>query len=140
MRLLVDVNVTLDLVLARAPHERAATALWSALERRGRGTGVLAAHAVTTLWYLVGRARGPAIAREVAESLLSVCTVAPVDEPVLRRALSLPGTDFEDAVSAAAAEAVGCDAIVTRDRAGFRHAPVRVIDPATAVAWLQQID
>jgi hypothetical protein len=30
----------------------------------------------------------------------------------------------------------GCDAIVTRDTKGFVDSPVRIIDPATALAWL----
>jgi predicted nucleic acid-binding protein len=62
--------------------------------------------------------------------------VAPVDEKVLRRALSLGWTDFEDAVCASAAEVCGCDAIVTRDAKGFVDSPVRIIDPPTALAWL----
>ena len=41
--------------------------------------------------------------------------MAAVGEDVMRHALVLAWPDFEDAVCAAAAEAGGCDAIVTRD-------------------------
>jgi alkanesulfonate monooxygenase SsuD/methylene tetrahydromethanopterin reductase-like flavin-dependent oxidoreductase (luciferase family) len=44
--------------------------------------------------------------------------------------------DLEAAVCAAAAEAVGCDVIATRDPSGFPDSPVRVSDPATVLAWL----
>jgi hypothetical protein len=44
--------------------------------------------------------------------------------------------DFEDAVGAAAAEAAGCEAVVTRDAAGFANTPVPGIDPPLALALL----
>ncbi len=38
---------------------------------------------------------------------------------------------------AAAAEAAGCDGIVSRDAAGFPDAALPVMDPAAALAWLR---
>jgi alkanesulfonate monooxygenase SsuD/methylene tetrahydromethanopterin reductase-like flavin-dependent oxidoreductase (luciferase family) len=43
---------------------------------------------------------------------------------------------LEGGVCAAAAEAVGCDIIATRDPSGFPDSPVRVSDPTTVLAWL----
>jgi len=70
------------------------------------------------------------------DRLLSVFGVAAVTHAVVRRALVLAWPDFEDAVCAAAAEASGCEAIVTRDPDGYPHAPLPVIDPAAALSWL----
>lgn len=134
-RLLLDVNVVLDVLLERSPHQENAAALWAALET-GRGRGVLAAHAVTTIRYLAQRNRGRGMAREAVEALLAVYEVAPVDGAVLRSALALDWPDLEDAVGAAAAVANNCDALVTRDLEGFRGCPIPVIDPGTALAWL----
>jgi hypothetical protein len=53
-----------------------------------------------------------------------------------RRALALGWPDFEDAVCAAAAEAAGCQAIVTRDLDGFPASPLPVVDPAGALSWI----
>jgi predicted nucleic acid-binding protein len=133
-RLLLDLNVLLDVVLDRAEADKAAR-LWALLET-GRGQGFVPAHGVTTIFYLVARAQGPDFARRAVDALISVFSVAPVDGNVLRRALALNWPDFEDAVCAAAAEACSCDAIVTRDPRGFRGSPVSVIDTATAVAFV----
>jgi PIN domain len=70
--------------------------------------------------------------------LIGVFAVAPVDDAVIRRAIVLAWPDFEDAVCAAAAEASGCDALVTRDPDGYPNAPLPVIDPAAALSWLTQ--
>ncbi len=59
-----------------------------------------------------------------------------MDGAVVRNALALSWPDFEDAVCAAAAQAKDCDAIVSRDPAGFPDSPVPVLDPETALAWL----
>ena len=136
-RTLVDVNVLLDAVLERKPHAAAAARIWAAVET-GRIAGLVPAHAVTTLFYLFAKARGGSAARRSIGQLLTVFGVAPVNLPVLQRALILGWTDFEDAVCAAAAECAGCTLIVTRDAAGFRSSPVRAVDPAGALALLEQ--
>ena len=136
-RLLLDLNVFLDVILDRSPDADVAAALWATIER-GRGHGMVPAHGVTTIFYLLEKARGAAFAREGVERLIRVFNVAPVDDDVVRRALAFAWPDFEDAVCAAAAEASGCDALVTRDPDGYPDAPLPVIDPAAALSWLTQ--
>jgi predicted nucleic acid-binding protein len=132
-RLLLDLNVFLDVILDRRPDADVAAALWAAIER-GQGRGMVPAHGVTTIFYLLEKARGAAFARDGVERLIRVFSVAPVDDNVIRKALTLAWSDFEDAVCAAAADVSGCDALVTRDP----DAPLPVIDPAAALSWLTQ--
>ena len=134
-RLLLDVNVVLDVLLDRRPFAGVASGVWSAVEE-GQATGLVSAHAVTTLHYLNAREVGPRQARETTEALLSVFEVAPVDGPVLNSALALGWRDFEDAVTAAAARQATCDALVTRNPRDFKGSPVRVLTPAETLAWL----
>jgi len=136
-RLLLDLNVFLDVILDRPPDADVAAALWAAIER-GQGHGMIPAHGVTTIFYLLEKARDAAFAREGVERLVGVFAVAPVDDNVVRRALALAWPDFGDAVCAAAAEASSCDALVTRDPGGYPNAPLPVIDPAAALSWLTQ--
>ncbi len=136
-RLLVDVNVLLDAVLVRSPHSEMAARIWAAVED-DRVAGFVPAHGVTTLFYLLAQATGAVAARRAIGDLLTVFKVAAVDHAVIQRALALSWRDFEDAVCAAAAEAAGCDLIVTRDLLGFKGSPVPSVDPATALALLAQ--
>ena len=134
-RLLLDVNVVLDVLLDRAPHADASSVVWAAIEE-GVADGVLAAHAVTTIHYLSAKALGARRARQNTDALLSVFGVAAVDEGVVRTANALGWNDFEDAVTAAAAQRAKCAAIVTRNARDFAGSPVRVLTPAEAAAWL----
>lgn len=134
-RVLLDVNVVLDVLLDRRPFSESASAVWSAVEE-GRGAGLLSAHALTTIHYLNARAVGSREAGLTTDALLSVFDVAPVDRAVLGAALALGWDDFEDAVTAAAAHRARCDALVTRNPRDFKRSPVSVLAPSEAVAWL----
>jgi predicted nucleic acid-binding protein len=135
-RVLVDRNVVLDVLLDRQPHVGASIGVWAAVET-GSAQGLLAAHAVTTIHYLIRRELGLARARRTISTMLRVFGVAVVDGPVIQIALGLPLSDFEDAVTAAAAQFAGCDCIVTRDPRGFRGCGMQVLIPEAAVPLLR---
>jgi len=131
MKILLDMNVILDIFLDRAPHAGASSAVWAAVEN-GQVAGVIAGHAVTTIHYILKGQLGGVAARNTVESILRVLDVAAVDTQVIRRALQFGWVDFEDAVTAAAAESADCEAIVSRDPKGFPHSPIRVLSPEAA--------
>jgi predicted nucleic acid-binding protein len=137
-RVLVDVNVILDVLLSRTPHAAASKAIWAAIELR-RAEGFIAAHAVTTIDYLMRKELGAAGSRRALRMLLRVFSVAPVDRAIIQSALDGDGPDFEDSVTAAAAAAAGCDLIVTRDPKGFRACPVPVFTPEAAAPLIRRL-
>lgn len=134
-KVLIDTNVFLDVLLDRQPHFRASAAVWDAIAD-GKAEGTISAHAVTTVHYLVAGDRDRATASRAIVTLLRVFNVATVDQIVIQVALGLPSTDFEDAVTAAAAHAAGCDFIVTRDPKGFRGSRVRALSPEAVLPLL----
>jgi len=127
-RVLFDINIVLDVLLDRKPYAEASAAAWAAVET-GISEGVLAAHAVTTIHYLVRKEMSATKARRTISAILRVFGVASVDGAVIQEALQLSLSDFEDAVTAAAARLAGCNYIVTRDPRGFRGSPVRSLTP-----------
>jgi predicted nucleic acid-binding protein len=135
-RILFDTNVVLDVLLDREPHVEASAAAWAAVEA-GVSEGMLAAHAATTIHYLVRKEKGNARAKRIVSAILSVFKIAAVDGAALKEALELPFHDFEDAVTAAAARRAGCEYIVTRDPKGFRESPVRALTPEAVAPLLR---
>lgn len=131
-RVLFDVSVILDVLLDRMPHVEASAAAWAAVET-GTAEGLVAAHAVTTVHYLIRKESGTAKAKGVLSAILRVFDVAAVDSAVIQEALQLSCPDFADAMTAAAARHAHCDYIVTRDPKGFRGSSVRTLTPEAAV-------
>jgi len=70
-RVLFDTNVVLDVLLDRQPYVEASASAWAAVET-GASEGMLAAHALTTIYYLVRKERGDAQARRIVSAILRV--------------------------------------------------------------------
>ncbi len=128
MKLLIDINVVLDVILAREPWVSDAAALLSSVEQGG-AEGYVAGHTITTIHYLVARASGRPAATKAIADLLRVVRVVPLGDRDFQQALVLGLADFEDAVQAAAALQIGVDYIATRNAADFRGLAIPLRTP-----------
>ncbi len=133
MKILLDTNVVLDLLLAREPFVRQAGEIFLMVEN-GRIEGFLCANSIVTLHYLVGRQKGRTEADSVISDLLSLFQIASVDKSVLLHASANNGNDYEDSVIYTAAEQNGVDMVVTRDAKGFARSRVTVMSPEVFLA------
>jgi len=134
-RVLLDINVVLDVLASREPFADDAEAVLRHVEARAV-EGLVAAHTITTLHFLLSKHMGKAKARRVLTDLLHVVRVVPVDEDRIRHALALDWTDFEDAVQAACAGKAEADYLVTRDKRGFKKSPVKTVTPPELLALI----
>jgi len=105
---LFDLNIVLDVLQERAGFYEFLARLLARAET-GKIEGWIAAHAVTTLFYLIAKDRSPEQARVAITSLLQFLKVAPVDQNTIEQALNLPYRDFEDAVQMSAALQIWAD-------------------------------
>jgi predicted nucleic acid-binding protein len=135
MKLLLDINLLLDVLLQREPWAEPAASLLSRIER-GEASGFVAGHTLTTVHYVVSRARDRQLAAAAVTDLLRFLDVVPIEKIDSSQALVLPTDDFEDAVQAAAALKIGADCIVTRDEEGFRGLTIPSLNPGEVLALL----
>ncbi len=132
-RILVDANLVLDVLAKREPHYAVSAAVW-ALAEQGRVKGLLAAHTITTLHYLLAKHLGQQQANLNLTKLLKVFDVAAVDRDVILQAMSLGWKDFEDAVQMAAAFNTQAQYLITRNPKVFEDKLVRVLQPGDLLA------
>lgn len=126
MRLLLDINVVLDVAFQR-PGEPASSRLIGLCGREHEAW--LAWHSVSTLAYLIERQQSAAEAREFIRGLLGWSDVATMTRADALAALDWPMPDFEDALQVAAAVACGAGAIITRNERDFKRSPVPAMTP-----------
>jgi predicted nucleic acid-binding protein len=132
-KVLIDLNVVLDVLQRREPfYDMSAGVLASA--ETGMVEGWVAAHSLTTLFYLLARYQSAEQARVALTDLLTFLSVAAVDHVVIEQALNLPYADFEDAVQMMAAVRSGVQYLVTRNVRDFSKGPLPVIQPAELLA------
>lgn len=125
MKILLDTNIVLDVLMDRAPYSDAAVELFSHVEN-GLVIGYLCGTTITTVFYLTAKSVGTVRAKEEIKKLLDLFEVAPVNRHVLQSALLLDFSDFEDAVLHDAASHMGVDAIVTRNLKDFKKSQLPV--------------
>ena len=135
IKALIDLNIILDVLQKRQPFYDASARLLAAVEM-GKLEGWLAAHSITTLFYLVAKVQSPQQAKVVITELLQFLSVAQVDQTTVEQALNLPYPDFEDAVQMMAAVQSGVQYLVTRNPQDYKEGPLTVIQPAELLSLL----
>lgn len=136
-RILIDLNVVVDVLNKREPFFEASAAVLAAAET-GHIEGWLAAHSVTTLFYLIAKNTSSAAARVQLTRLVQFLKIAAVDGRTIEQALALPYKDFEDAVQMMAGVHVGVEYMVTRDLSGFKAGPLPALTPPELLALLRR--
>ena len=135
-QVLFDLNIILDVLQERTDFYDFSAHLLAYAET-GIIQGWLAAHSVTTLFYLIAKDKSPEQARVTLTSLLQFLKIAPVDQNTIEQALNLPYRDFEDAVQMMAALQIHADYLLTRNVRDYQPAPMEVIQPVELLAILK---
>ena len=128
MKVLLDTNVILDIVLERHPFDQAATAVLQAM-RENDSVLFVTATTITDLYYVARKAKGHTVALNFIVDLLEFVDIAGVDKEVITCALRSQILDFEDAIQESAARVQNIDVIVTRNVVDFTQSLVEIQSP-----------
>lgn len=137
MRLIVDTNVVLDVLLDRRPFVEPAARLFALIER-SKIEAAVCATTLTTVHYLLTQSLSREEGRRTLQGLLELFEIAPVNRPVLEGALQSKIQDFEDAVLEQAGRLVGADAIITRNTKDFRKSSIKALDPVELLLAVEE--
>ena len=134
-RVLLDINVVLDVLATREPFADDAEGVLRHVEARSMKVSSRRTRLppCASSW---AKHLGKAKTRKILTDLLHVVRVVPVDEDRVRHALALNWADFEDAVQAACAEKAEADYLVTGNKKDFQKSPVKTVTPAELLALI----
>ena len=126
MKLLIDTNVVLDVLLRREPFSETAAEVLN-LTQRDDVREYVSASAITDIYYIANKQlKDRAAVRDLLERLLKIVSVAAVSEQEIRNALNLTWADFEDSVQYSVALLNEMDGIVTRNPSDYQEANMRI--------------
>lgn len=128
MKVMLDLNVLLDVLQARHPYYHASASVISKVLNK-KISGLLPSHAITTIHYVVSKYSGKQKADESIDWILDHFDISTSDKTAFVRARNLRFSDFEDSVVASLAEAAQCEVIITRNIADFKQSPVSALTP-----------
>jgi predicted nucleic acid-binding protein len=139
MKILIDTNVALDVLLKRQPFLASGVQVLG-LSKLGIGL-FLSASTITDIYYIITRTlKSKKVAMALLKNLLATVDVASVTSNEIYQAVSLDWGDFEDAVQYAAGESIAVDYIVTRNKADYASASLPVVSPDELLALLIPLD
>ncbi|MDR1703650.1 MAG: PIN domain-containing protein [Clostridiales bacterium] len=134
MKVLIDTNVILDIILKREPYFKDAERL-TVLVEKGHMIGYITAAAVTDIFYIASKKlQSKKDALEVMRKLFQTIRIAPVNEDNIHEALNLSWGDFEDAVEYSCGKSMFADYIITRDLEGFKMSSIKTLSPKDLLA------
>jgi predicted nucleic acid-binding protein len=133
---LIDLNILLDVLQKRERFYQASARLLAAVEV-GKVRGLVAAHTITTLFYLVRKDKSAAEARATITNLLQFIEIAPIEQSTIEQALNLDYGDFEDAVQMISAVQSKADYLITRNERDYRPPLLTVLQPVDFLATLE---
>lgn len=136
MRVLLDTDVVLDLMMARAPFASAAEELFD-LTELGVFDAYISALTPLNVFYIARKAKSSHDLKAALKQLVETVGVCPLDALVIAAALTLPFSDFEDAVQHCCATASQLDAIVTRNIKDYTNATLPIFTPAQFLDYLK---
>ncbi len=128
IRILLDVNVILDVLQARKPHEAGSSQVLSLCAER-RVEGYVSAMSFGILDYLLMKGLEYRKARTALQKLRYMTHVAPIDEKMVDLALQSSFSDLEDALQYYCAVGNNLSHIITRNKKDFTQAKLVIATP-----------
>jgi predicted nucleic acid-binding protein len=136
MIVLLDTNILLDVIQDRTPHNTSAARVWKLVEER-TVAGYVSAISFNNIFYIARKQVGGDKALEAVRLIRGIFRIVPLDEFVIDLALDAPGSDFEDAIQAAAAVRISADHLITRNSSHFDFKDVSAVTAEEFLAIVQ---
>lgn len=138
MVILIDTNIIIDALADREPYATDAKQIMEKCATR-EITGVLAAHSIPNLFYILRKEFSQEERRYLLKNLCKIFQVSELNEKRIIAALENEMfSDFEDGLQEECAVASMADYIVTRNPSDFKHSRIKVILPNEFLRKMQE--
>jgi predicted nucleic acid-binding protein len=127
MKVLIDTNVALDLLLKRPDYANAINVF--GLAEKNIISGYISASAITDIYYFSKKDLGKNPAKEALKELLQIFKPATVTDSHIYQALGLDWDDFEDSVQYVVGKNFSVDYIVTRNVQDYTSGSIPAVTP-----------
>ena len=135
-KVLIDLNIILDMLNKRMDHESALAIFDFCVKKRIKG--YISSHEITTLSYFLEKQKYDVMKRnKIITNLLNNLSVLTAHEKILRKALVSEISDYEDAVIDELALNEEIDYIITRDLKDFKNSKNNIYNAREALEIIE---
>ena len=129
MRVLVDTNIFLDILIQRDPFYKDSQRIFKLVEY-GHIEGYIAPITINNIVYIARKFQQPDQIRNFISVLADVFTICHMDSVDVRNAVRLDFKDIEDALQASMAASHQCDTIITSNLSDYKYSPIPAMSAA----------
>jgi predicted nucleic acid-binding protein len=138
MKVLVDTNVVLDVLLKRTPFYNDSFIVFR-LANSSYINGFLSAVSMTNTFYLLQKTeKSFDEVYQNMDDISRIFKIAPITETSVTAALALRWKDFEDAIQYIAAKEGKADFIITRNKEDFEATDIPCVSPTEFITYLKE--
>ena len=129
MKIFVDTNIFIDILLDRKPFSKHSTLVYKLCEN-GLAEGHIAPITINNIYYICRKAHNIALIKEFLYKVSKDYTIAPIDSATIEKANKLGISDYEDALQYAMALQSGSEYLITRNIKDFKNIThIKVLTP-----------
>ena len=129
MDLLIDTNIIIDILQDRPQFVENSARIINGIKNK-EFKGIIAAHSLTNLWYILRKTHSQEARRDLILSLLGFLEVATLSGQKIKNALlRYDFSDFEDCLQDECAAEFCADYIITRNPKDFANSKVQALTP-----------
>ena len=133
MRLMIDTNIILDVLLEREPFYENSKSILDLCES-GKIHGFISASTATDIFYLVRKSlKSTEEAYKALGHILNIVKILTVTNDDVNSAFIQHSSDFEDCLLATCAKSNKCDGIVTRNKKDFLTFGITILSPEDVI-------
>ncbi|MCM1439307.1 MAG: PIN domain-containing protein [Roseburia sp.] len=133
MKIMIDTNIIIDVLLEREPFVEDSCNLLSLCENH-KIDGFVSASSITDIYYLVRKhTHSTEQAYKAVGKVLDIVKICSVTNNDVLIAYQKKAKDFEDCLVAVCAKSIKCDYIVTRNKKDFEDFDIPLLSPAELV-------
>lgn len=136
MILLLDTNIVIDYLQKREPFVQSVKNLLLKAVIQNYEL-LIAANSIDNIYYILSKKLPARSVLDGLKQLLTIASIAAVDDQIIRRAIDSNWKDLEDAIQYYSALSAKADLIVTRDLKGYEEQKVEVVTPEEALKLLK---
>ncbi len=129
MKVLIDTNIVLDVILQRHPFFESAVLVLK-LSEAGKIEAFISSNSITDIFYVLRKYFDKIDDRKKAvKHILNIVDIVSVTKTDILKSMELDYSDFEDALQTQCAKKIKSEYIVTRNEKDFKNKIVKVITP-----------
>jgi predicted nucleic acid-binding protein len=133
MKILIDTNIVLDVLLDRKPFSINSAAFFK-LAEQGRIEAYITSNSVTDMVYILRKAYDMDTIKENLLIMFGFIKILNVSASDILKAFEIKTDDYDDAVIIQCASRIEADHIITRDIKGFKNSPVSYLTAEEFIA------